>query len=402
VNQERKVSVLRNLLERVQKRAASPRVAPAPTAVAATPLAPAPAPAVSTPAPQPPKTPARPGSATLPLDFGSDSEAASFRPPSAAAVEPPRAEPTSPAGAVSDRDASSQLESEAEQGPPSAPRLREVPDEELSAEEREIDEEEPPIETPPPESGRQDVTPSPSLTVSESEEDISITVTMEESEAPPPISPSLPDVAPMPMSAGHGADIHEVSGPQPRLALVSEPEIELHGMTPLSAIAEPVLPVAPAKPPPPPEPGARSLPGSSFRPQDIELAVPVAASAPSVLPATPSGVRPVPPPSAPFARTAPSVPDAKPPVSAAQTAPAQASPVPPGPDAGAPPIRLMAQPLADTAATPSPPVEIWASTLTPAELRGQVASFVGQNAKFEPRTFGELVRASIALGEEKP
>jgi hypothetical protein len=48
-----------------------------------------------------------------------------------------------------------------------------------------------------------------------------------------------------------------------------------------------------------------------------------------------------------------------------------------------------------------PPVEVWASTFTPAALRGQVATFVGQNANFEPKTFGELVRASIALGEDK-
>jgi hypothetical protein len=62
----------------------------------------------------------------------------------------------------------------------------------------------------------------------------------------------------------------------------------------------------------------------------------------------------------------------------------------------------MAQPLGDASGKPLPPVEVWASTFIPAALRGQVASFVGQNANFESKTFGELVRASIALGEEKP
>jgi hypothetical protein len=61
----------------------------------------------------------------------------------------------------------------------------------------------------------------------------------------------------------------------------------------------------------------------------------------------------------------------------------------------------MAQPLGEAAGKPLPPVEVWASTFTPAALRGQVASFVGQNANFEPKTFGELVRASIALGEDR-
>ena len=60
----------------------------------------------------------------------------------------------------------------------------------------------------------------------------------------------------------------------------------------------------------------------------------------------------------------------------------------------------MAQPLGE-GGKPLPPVEIWASTFTPAALRGEIATFVGQNANFEPKSFSELVRASIALGEEK-
>jgi hypothetical protein len=316
---------------------------------------------------------------------------------------------SAPGGATSDRGAPSEAESEADQGPPSAPRLREMSEDDVAAEQRDVDEEEPQLKTPPPESGKQHVTPGPTATVSEPDEDISITVTMEESEAPPPISPSPPEVA-APLGIGARSPIPDLSGPQPRLALVSEPEIELHGMTPLSAIAETLEslsvksvsgPVAPAIPPAPPEPMARSGQGASFRPQDIELAVPVPLSDLSIPSATPSGVRPVPPPSlapaatpptsaAPFARTTPSVPDAMPSMSAASSEPASA-----------PPVRLMASPLPDDAGKPAPPVEVWASTFTPAALRGQVASFVGHNANFEPKTFGELVRASLALGEDK-
>ncbi len=55
----------------------------------------------------------------------------------------------------------------------------------------------------------------------------------------------------------------------------------------------------------------------------------------------------------------------------------------------------MAQPGHATAA----PVEVWASTHAPRDLRGQVASFVGQNVSFAPKSFGELLDASIGLGE---
>jgi hypothetical protein len=390
VNQERKVSVLRQLLERVQRRAAALPVS------------------VSASSAQSSKPPARPGSATLPVDFGSSGESV---PPPHAVAEPPFLETArAPEGAISDGGGASQSESESEQGPPSAPRLRELPEEDGAADERDVDDEETQIETPPPESGRQHVTPSPSATVTEPDEDISITVTMEESEAPPPISPS-PPAAGVPLINRPRVDMPDVSGPQPRLALVSEPEIELHGMTPLSAMAETLAPASPLKPPSVAAPSALSAP-APLRPQDIELAVVVPPAAPSVPSATPSGIRPVPPtpaapsaspatpapspptpappaPASPFARTAPSVPDTKPSVSA----PAASA---------APPIRLMAEPLADAPHEPSAPVEVWASTFAPAALRAQVASFVGQNANFERKTFGELVRASLALGEDKP
>jgi hypothetical protein len=57
----------------------------------------------------------------------------------------------------------------------------------------------------------------------------------------------------------------------------------------------------------------------------------------------------------------------------------------------------MAQPVAD--ASSASPVEVWASTHAPAALRGNVATFVGQNATFVPKSFGELVDASVELGE---
>jgi hypothetical protein len=302
-------------------------------------------------------------------------------------MTPSRGEGGAPAG-VSDPGPPAAPEEDA---PPSAPRLREVPEEEMPAEERDIDEEEPQLKTPPPESGRQHVTPSPGATVSEPDEDISITVTMEESEVPPSVE-EAPEGAPLPMSASR-PEIPEVSGPQPRLALVSEPEIELHGLTPLSSVAEPATPM---KPIPVSEPSARSAASRPLRPQDIDLAVPVPSAPPVIPPAAPSGIRPTEqpppaPPAPPLSRTSPS---------AADTKPAGGPAAPVEPAAPSPPVRLMAQPLGDASSKPLPPVEVWASTFTPAALRGQVASFVGQNASFEPKTFGELVRASIALGGE--
>jgi hypothetical protein len=374
VNQERKISVLRNLLDRVQKRATAPRVAattPAsPSFPAATPASPAPPMAITAPSAQP-ATSGRPGSSTLPLNFTSR-EVASAPPAPEAMQERPGAASSRgfDAGAASsslgDRGPSSAPEDEADEGPPSAPRLREVPEVEASAEEHDIDEEEPQLKTPPPESGRQHVTPGPAATVSEPEEDISITVTMEESEAPPSVESLPPQGEPVPLSANQRQDFPELSAPQPRLALVSEPEIELHGMTPISSPVEPVAPVPPSATP------------SGVRP----ATQPIAPPAPPPAPPAPA-----------FARTAPSFADTRP--SAAAVPPAE-------PAAASPPVRMMAQPLNDASGKTLPPVEVWASTFAPAALRGQVASFVGQNANFEPKTFGELVRASIALGGDKP
>ena len=406
MNQERKVSVLRNLLERVQRRAAAPRVAASPAgdgpAAPAGPLfsgaassaQPAAAP-VATPVTAPlaqPKTSGRPGSSTLPLDFDSRGVAASGRGAADASSARPTADHASASGVSADRGATSAAggalsetgspSAPEDEAPPSAPRLREVPEEEMPAEERDSDEEEPVLKTPPPESGRQHVTPGPTATITEPDEDISITVSMEESEVPPSVSEREAGGAAMPMSASARQEMPEVSGPQPRLALVSEPEIELHGMTPMSSVAEPAAPVKPRR-------------------QDVDLAVSVPSTAPVLPSAVPSGVRPTAqppaaaqpppaPPAPPFARTAPSLADTRPSAGA-----------PPVESAASPPVRLMAQPLADASGKPLPPVEVWASTFSPAVLRGQVATFVGQNANFEPRTFGELVRASIALGDDK-
>jgi hypothetical protein len=59
----------------------------------------------------------------------------------------------------------------------------------------------------------------------------------------------------------------------------------------------------------------------------------------------------------------------------------------------------MAQPAPHPSGAPVAPVEVWASTHVAPTLRGQVASFVGQNASFAPKSFGELVDASLELGK---
>lgn len=279
------------------------------------------------------------------------------------------------------------IDDESDEGPPSAPRLREIPQEDVPTDEHDLtEEEEPQLKTPPPESGRQHVTPGPSAAVAEPDEDISITVTMEESEAPPPITPESAAIPPLPVASAR-TDISDMT-PPPRLALVSEPEIELHGMTPLSAIAEPVAPER-AAPAPLREPSDRPAASAPLRPQDVELAVAV----PSSVPGTAAEQRG---PEQGLMRTTPPVDDTRPSVIAA---PASAPPVSELAPA-APPVRLMTRPPTGDAGPPGPPVEVWASTHAPTALAGQVANFVGQNARFEPKTFTELVRASAALGED--
>ncbi|MET0593162.1 MAG: hypothetical protein ABW133_10705 [Polyangiaceae bacterium] len=442
MNQERKVSVLRNLLDRVQKRAAAPRAAavavagsPAAVSAAPSPVVTSPPLAISVPPAQPATSSGRPGAGTLPLDFHTRPEAASLRPSVHEAVTSP---PMAPMASIAERERELERErqitstsafseaptsvpsDEEDEGPPSAPRLREAPEIEVAVEEEideQVEEHEPLLKTPPPESGRQHVTPGPSVVASEADadDDVSITVTMEESEVPPSVAAAVQEIA--------IANRAEPELPPQRLALVSEPEIELHGMTPLSAaIVEPIAPAKPAepapkapapepvaaKPPPAPEPPAAKTPAPapvaakpappeqvaakaepepsarpSFRPMDLDFAMPSAPppapAAPSVPAATPSGVRPAAgSPPAPPAPTAP---------------PVEAAPA-------APPVRMMVQPLADSG-KPLPPVEVWASTFTPA-LQGEVATFVHHNAEAAPKTFAELVRASVALGQEKP
>jgi len=253
-----------------------------------------------------------------------------------------------------------------EEGPPSAPRLREglaasEPDED---QEQEFQEDEGPLKTPPPESGRQHVAAQVAAPADESDDvDISITVTDTEDEpSPPPIEASATE-PPLPESgraasttAEMGLDMGE---PPPRLAFVSEPEIELHvrGRTGR----------APSEAPPPPESG----------PSSAVVPVPAAeARSPSSRPpaAAPSS-RPPPPVAVPVPEP---VPAARPPSTP-------------------PPVRIMAQPGPEAAL--AAPVEVWASTHAPHALRGQVASFVGQNVSFVPKSFGELLDASLLLGE---
>jgi hypothetical protein len=346
-----------------------------------------------------------------------------------AVTEPPLAQ----AASIADREAAMGSPSafseaptsvpgdEEDEGPPSAPRLREAPEIEVSTEEGEaaddqVEERETLLKTPPPESGRQHVTPGPSIAVTGAdaeEDDGSITVTMEESEVPPSVTPAPPDLP-------------------PRLALVSEPEIELHGMTPIStAILEPIAPAKPpsapepsaARPPPtprtpsPPEPIAKPEPyrplAESAPPPEIELSLPAAPALPS---ATPSGVRPAAgPPSPAITQTAPPPAITSPPVSASTAVTAPPAPTPmitsppvaaaasqpvPTAEPAAPPVRLMVQPLGD-GGKPLPPVEVWASTFN-STLKGEVATFVHRNAEAGAKTFVELVRASVALGDDEP
>jgi hypothetical protein len=250
---------------------------------------------------------------------------------------------------------------EEEEGPSSAPRLREglaaAADDEQDAE-QDFQEDEAPIKTPPPESGRQhvaaQVAPPPEADASdELEMDISITVAettpspieAAASEPPPPDSVRAPTVA-----ADLGLE------PMPRLAFVSEPEIELHI-------------------------GPKARPPSERPPAVVTKSEPAPASAVVPLPAAEAKA----PAASPPARA-----------EATRTSPVSIEePARPAPPSAPPPVRLMAQPDAVTAA----PVEVWASTHAPRDLKGQVANFVGQNVSFAPKSFGDLLDASLSLGD---
>ena len=369
MNRDRKLTVLESLLERVRGRASAPRVA-------------APSPAAA------PAHVAGPSSAAIaPASTIAESLLSVSEPPSVAEAEqrpvaamaaahpaieaapPPREGDGALGHPVSERPVSERRVSERpvsehpvseppsselddDEGPPSAPRLREglaMGDEEEEEEDTDQDfqDDEGPIKTPPPESGRQHVaSPAPPV---ESSDDIDISITVTDAELTPsppspmvsepaPVSqsspmvaqspPSEPERSPPPESQRTGPPTTELGldmGP-PRLAFVSEPEIDIH-----------------VRPRPPIEPAP--------------MAAPVATTAP-----TPSSIAPT-------------------------------------PSSIAPPVRMMAQPAANVPGPPSPPVEVWASTHAPAGLRGQVAAFVGQNASFAPKSFGELLEASLQLGE---
>ncbi len=318
MSRDRKIGVLEALLERVRNRTGAPRVATAPAA--------APEPVAALASEPPPEIIAAPiaGLGSEPPAAPYEPEAPQATPPEMEIIPPPPFDD----GALSDS-----LEGDDDDdGPPSAPRLREGIVEAAADDEPDQDfpEDEVPIKTPPPESGRQHVAAvvSQSEDADELEAEIAITVT-EESPSPPPAGVSEPP----PVSSSvreplPHVEIESRDGPMPRLAFVSEPEIELHVSRP------------PTAPSPPPSPSAPP---------------PVEAKAPS-------------------------------------------APPPPLPSAP-PPVRLMAQPSADAGGPAPAPVEVWASTHVPSSLRAQVASFVGHNATFAPRSFGELLDASLGLGE---
>jgi len=336
--------MLGQLLERVRRRATGPRTAtPAPALSSAAPVAAAP---IATSSPKEPPVVARAAEPAAVTPAVTPKPAAA---PSEQVLPPARREdalPSEPRPPDLDSD----------EGPPSAPRLREGlaaaaegagADEEAGADEQDLPEYEAPIKTPPPESGRQHVAPVVASSSDSSDDiDIDFSVTVTEGEITP-LPPPVPDSVQMPAATG---DIG-----LPRLSFVSEPEIEFH-----------VRPQAPA----------------AQRPEQ--------ASAASRKDASPqSAVVPIPAAQAKAPEQA--VPDLLP----------TASDLPPRPSSGPPPVRLMAQPAAEAPGTTAAPVEVWASTHVPAALRGQVASFVGQNASFAPKSFGELLEATLQLGEDR-
>jgi len=289
---------------------------------------------------------------------------------------------------------------EIEEGPPSAPRLREAQVDEPALD-AEAAEQEPDVTEPPPESGRQQV--AQAVTADDADAlDMDIAVTVSDSTPPPPPAPA-PVASSAPVVEMAAAPLSpEVPGPQPRLALVSEPEINLHtppATPPPPVPPAPALPVIEEAPPPPaiepPQPASDRLdlvPESCLIPpatapirEDVDLAeeVELAVSVPDQPSPAPQPVAA----SAPAERPISEAPPSEPGLPAISTPPPVLAPVP---------VRLMAQP------SPAPsahPLEVWASTHAAPSLRGQVASFVGQNVSFAPKSFGEIVDASLELGK---
>jgi hypothetical protein len=396
VSHEQKLSVLEKLLARVQQRAAAPRVAaPAPAQVAA--VAP---PAAFVPTPQP-KEPAPPAL-----------ELATLTP----APEPPAPVQEAPALQALGRD-DVVSEPPDEEGPPSAPRLREAAALDAAGAEEQEPEEEIELKTPPPESGRQQVAPAVDLEPPSDASEMDISITVSDSVPPPAVSTPVP-----------GAPSESARAP----ASLSDLGREVSGSDQLDLVPESGV-LAPPGAPPVLEPKPASVRGS-------ELSWPPAGpSEPPEAPTTPHMTRPgalgsqlAEPPTPPTAELEPSkvepakVEPAKvepsmvepaeielavalPTSRAPSAAPAQstaraASPEPAAGTAEAPsaatPARLMAQSLAEPSGPAAAPVEVWASTHAGPALRGQVATFVGQNVAFAPKSFGELLDASLELGSE--
>jgi hypothetical protein len=295
LNRDGKLSMLAQLLDRVRKRTTAPRGA-APGLAPSAKESPVEARAAERDVMQP------------------------TAPPQPIATPDRASPPPSHAGELSSEPPPLDLDSESEEGPPSAPRLREglLAESEETAEERDFAADDIPIKTPPPESGRQYV--APVAAASDSSEDVDIDISVTEGEITPlPEEPSTPPPEPAPEQLRMPAPTADMG--LPRLSFVSEPEIEFH-VRPRAKVPE----------------------------------------------------RPVP-------DLLPTASEAPPPVASV-------------------PVRLMAQPAGEGPAA-AIPVEVWASTHAPAALHGRVASFVGQNASFDPKSFGELLEATLQLGEDR-
>jgi hypothetical protein len=239
------------------------------------------------------------------------------------------------------------LDDEAEEPvPESSPRLRGVSAEVPVADEFDPEETADQVQTPPPESGRQEVVPPveemPEPVPSPSE---SVDVEISVSEPPPPIEPEA----------------------------VAEPEVAAAA----SAMEEEIEPAFSEPPPPPPraELGGGSL---DLVPESGILAPPGDLA-----------LRPAPLPQVPVAAKTrePAVVKLEPEAAVAvKPAPEPAIPVTPAPEPA-------------VAAKPSPAPLVPENIRAPERAAAQVAAFVSEPKPFAPKTFGELIDATARLGE---
>jgi len=353
VNREQKVSVLERVLERVQRRARAPRsagagiVAVAAGAVKSAPVAHAPAAIAAPVAAAPAPVAAAPAAEAAPV------AAAPPAPVAAAPTPSPVARPPASVPPADYLDESGWLEPAEEPAPSSSRRLREevaAQDVASAAEQKlaspaaqSLQDAEAPILTPPPESGRQEVEP------------------------PLPEALSLPTE----LTATSDAIEMEVSivvetGPPPPLAPAREIEAPIE-------LVESV---------PPPAVQVEPMAAKAAQPARVEPAVAPAVSESGPVP------RPAAEPAAAQAIAAPAV-AAREQVEAAPRA-----------------VRLMVEP--PPGVSPEPPVratpvvvEVWAASTRPQErVAASVAAFEGEAKRFSPQSIGELLDASLGLGNE--